>query len=261
MNDYKETKKIASKKKTLSKINLAIRVSIWLCLGISGALIVFCGTAYVVNSKLFEVQDIEIKGNAHMDRDEVLAMLNLEEGDNILGWDMDAARLRLLTHPWIKDVGISRSFIPAGVGVRIVEHRPTATLMLKDKPYLISEDGVIFASAPEDHFGLMIQAREYEPLHGEEDLNGVLKSAMRAVSIVEAKGLKVRDLVIEAGGVMNIRLDKGITLVILGEMTPMKVDMALKAMREIKPVYGTVMDLTCEDKIVLRNRGGYGSEG
>lgn len=59
----------------------------------------FCGTAYVVNSKLFEVQDIEIKGNAHMDRDEVLAMLNLEEGDNILGWDMDAARLRLLTHP------------------------------------------------------------------------------------------------------------------------------------------------------------------
>jgi hypothetical protein len=191
----------------------------------------------------------------------VLALLDLEEGENILGWDMDAARLRLLTHPWIKDVGISRSFVPAGIGVRIVEHRPTATLILKDKPYLISEDGVVFASAPEDHFGLMIQTREYEPPPGEQDLHDVLKAAIRAVSIVEAKGLKVKDLVIEAGGVMNIRLDKGITLVILGEMTPLKVDMALKAMREIKPVRGTIMDLTCEDKIVLRNRGGYGSEG
>jgi hypothetical protein len=60
---------------------------------------------------------------------------------------------------------------------------------------------------------------------------------------------------------MNIRLDKGITLVILGEMTPLKVNMALKAMHEIKPSCGTIMDLTCEDKIVLRNRGGYGSEG
>lgn len=261
MNDYKETKKIASKKKTLSKINLAIRVSIWLCLGVSGALIVFCGTAYVVNSKLFHVREITIKGNEHMDKDEVLALLDIEEGDNLLGWDMDAARRRLLTHPWIKDAGITRSFIPTGVGVRIAEHRPSATLILKDKPYLISEDGVVFASAPEDHYGLMIQAREFAPSRGEEDLHDVLKAAIRAVSIVESKGLKVRDLVIEAGGVMNIRLDKGITLVILGEMTPLKVDMALKAMREIKPTCGTIMDLTCEDKIVLRNRGGYGSEG
>ena len=261
MNDYKKTKKIASKKKTLSKINLAIRASIWLCLGVSGFLVVFSGTAYVVNSELFEVKSIDIKGNEHLDADEVLSLLDLEEGDNILGWDMDAARQRLRTHPWVKDAGISRSLIPAGIGVRIVEHRPTATLILKDKPYLISEDGTVFAPAPEESFGLMIQAREYEPLHQGEDLDHVLKSAVRAVSVVEAKGLKVRDLVIEAGGVMNIRLDKGITLVILGEMTPLKVDMAMRAMREVKPVHGTVMDLTCEDKIVLRNRGGYGREG
>ena len=58
---------------------------------------------------------------------------------------------------------------------------------------------------------------------------------------------------------MNIRLDRGVTLVILGAMTPVKVDMALKALAEIKPACGTIMDLTCEDKIVLRNRGYHGS--
>ncbi|MFY9397799.1 MAG: FtsQ-type POTRA domain-containing protein [Desulfomonilia bacterium] len=261
MNDYKQAKKIASKKKTLSNINLAIRVSIWLCLGVSCFLIVSCGAAYVVNSELFKVKSIDIKGNEHLDADEVLSLLDLDVGDNILGWDMESARQRLRGHPWVKDVSISRSLIPAGIGVRIVEHRPTATLILKDKPYLISEDGTVFAPAPEENFGLMIQAREYEPLNQRGNVDGVLKSAMRAVSVVESKGLKVKDLIIEAGGVMNIRLDKGITLVILGEMTPLKVDMALRAMQEVKPVHGTVMDLTCEDKIVLRNRGGYGREG
>lgn len=261
MIDYKETKKIASKKKTLSKINLAIRLSIWLCLGISGALIMLCAVAYVVNAEVFHLKNIEVKGNVHVDKNEVLALLDLDQGDNVFSWDMDAAQQRLLKQPWIKDVSISRSLIPASVSVRITEHRPTATLILKDKPYYISEEGHVFASASDDRYGLMIQASDYEPANGQEDFDSVLKLAIQAVSVVETKGLKVKDLVIEAGGVMNIRLTSGITLVILGEMTPRKVDMAMRTIREIKPAIGTVMDLTCEDKIVLRNRGQYGSEG
>jgi cell division septal protein FtsQ len=259
--DYKETRRTASSKKTLSKINLAIRFSIWLCLGISGTLIMLCAVAYVVNSELFHLKSIEVKGNAHVEKNEVLNLLDIERGDNIFSWDIDAAKTRLLGNPWIKDVSISRSFIPASVSVHIMEHRPTATLFLKDKPYYISEEGSVFASATEDTYGLMIQASDYQPANGNEDLSIILKSAMSAVSIVQSRGLKVKDMVIEAGGVMDIRLAMGITLVILGEMTPRKVDLALRAMKEIKPAAGTVMDLTCEDKIVVRNRGQYGSQG
>jgi cell division septal protein FtsQ len=259
--DYKETKRTASKKKTMSKINLAIRFSIWLCLGISGTLIMLCAVAYVVNSELFHLKSIEVKGNVHVGKNEVLSLLDVERGDNIFSWDMDAAKTRLLGNPWIKDVSISRGFIPAGVSVNVVEHRPTATLLLKDKPYYISEDGAVFAQAGENTYGLMIQATDYQPANGIEDLNVIIKSALSAVGIVQSRGLKIRDLVIEAGGVMDIRLANGVTLVILGEMTPRKVDLALRAMREIRPSEGTVMDLTCENKIVVRNRGQYGSQG
>ncbi|HHO76153.1 MAG TPA: FtsQ-type POTRA domain-containing protein [Deltaproteobacteria bacterium] len=257
--DYKRTIKTPSKKKTISKINLAIRISIWLSLGISCALMMFCGAAYMSDSKIFQVRAIEIKGNAHIEENEVLTLLDIEEGINILGWDMDAARKRLLKHPWVKDISISRNFVPASVNLRIEEHVPTATLVLKDSPYLISEEGHVFASAPHDNYGLMIQASGYEPMGNGGDLNDILKDAINAVTVVEAKGLKVKDLIIESGGMMNIRLDRGITLVILGEMTPVKVDMALKTLEEIKPVSGTIMDLTCEDKIVLKNRGYHGS--
>lgn len=261
MIDYKATRRTASKKKTMSKINLAIRFSIWLCLGISGTLIMLCAVAYVVNSELFHLKTIEIKGNAHVDKNEVLTLLDIERGDNIFSWDMDAAKTRLQSNPWIKGVSISRSFIPASVVVRVVEHRPTATLFLKDKPYYVSEEGAVFASASEDTYGIMIQAADYQPANGNEDLGIILKSAMNAVTVVESRGLKVKDLVIEAGGVMDIRLAIGYTLVILGDMTPRKVDLAIRAIKEIRPAAGTVMDLTCENKIVLRNRGQYGSQG
>jgi cell division septal protein FtsQ len=259
VRDYKPTKKTASKKKTISKINLALRISIWLSLVTSCSLILFCGVAYITNSHIFQVRNIEIKGGSHVEENEVLNLLDLEVGDNILGWDMDAARQRLLKHPWVKDISISRNFVPASLTVRIQENKPTATLVLKDKPYLVSEEGLVFASATEDHFGLMIQASDYEPVSTDNDLNDILKEAIKAVTVVEAKGLKVKDLIIESGGMMNIRLDTGVTLVILGEMTSIKVDMALKTLKEIKPECGTIMDLTCEDKIVLRNRGYHGS--
>lgn len=261
MIDYKETRKTASKKKTLGKINLAIRFSIWLCLGISCALILLCAVAYMVNSELFHLKSVAVKGNVHVDKNEVLTLLDLERGDNIFSWDMDAARTRLLANHWIKDASISRRFVPASVTVRVVEHRPTATLFLKDKPYYVSEEGKVFAAATENAYGIMIQASDYQPANGSEDLDLILASALKAVSVVQSRGLKVKDLVIEAGGVMDIRLAMGITLVILGEMTPRKVDLALRAIREIRPVAGTVMDLTCENKIVVRNRGHYGSQG
>ncbi|MGC9325025.1 MAG: cell division protein FtsQ/DivIB [Desulfomonilia bacterium] len=262
VSDYKQRVKTPSKKKTLSQINLALRVVIWLCLGISGALITFCAIAYISNSEVFLVKEIAIKGNTHVEKNEVLTLLDLDEGDNILSWDMNAARKRLQKHPWIKDITLSRSFVPASLSVCIQEHKPTATLILKDKPYLISEDGQVFISAPdEENFGLIIQASEFDSPSAGEELHDILKDSMSSVSMVEAKGLAVKDLVIESGGLVNIRLQGGITLVIFGEMTPVKIDMALKTIREMKPAAGTIMDLTCDDKIVLRNRGVHGSEG
>ena len=104
-----------------------------------------------------------------------------------------------LANHWIKDASISRRFVPASVTVRVVEHRPTATLFLKDKPYYVSEEGKVFAAATENAYGIMIQASDYQPANGSEDLDLILASALKAVSVVQSRGLKVKDLVIEAG--------------------------------------------------------------
>jgi cell division septal protein FtsQ len=112
VSDFKERVKIPSKKKTIYQINSALRLAIWICLFISGLLISVCAVAYISNSALFNVNHIDIKGNVHIKSDEVLTLLDIEQGVNILSWDMNKARKR------IKDVSIIQGLC-ACIGGRV----------------------------------------------------------------------------------------------------------------------------------------------
>jgi cell division septal protein FtsQ len=261
VSDFKDRVRVPSKKKTISQINSVLRIAMWVCLGISGALITICAIAYMSNSALFNLKRIDITGNINVKRDEVLTLLDIDLGANILSWNMNAARKRIQNHQWVKDVIISRSFMPASVKVNIVEHKPIATLFLKDRPYLISEDGLVFASSPGVFYGLKVNAAEYTKDDMGHGLDQILKSTVQTANLVRSKGLEVQDAAIEPGGLVDIRLKNNITLTIFGDMTPIKVDMAKKTMKELNPAEGTVMDLRCDDKVVLRNRGSYGIKG
>jgi len=261
VSDFKERVKTPSKKRTLSQINSVLRLAIWMCLCISGVLITVCAVAYISNSALFHVKRIDITGNAYIKRNEVLTLLDMELGDNILSWDMNKARQRLQNHPWIKEVSISRSFVPASVAVRLAEHKPRATLFLKDRPYLISEEGLAFASSADKYFGILINARDYTREDMKQGLDQVMNNAIEAARLVTAKGFKIRDIVVEPGGLVDLKLNNGTTLTIFGKMTPEKMVMAIKTFEKLKPPEGTVMDLRCDDKVVLRNRSAYGSQG
>jgi cell division septal protein FtsQ len=261
VSDFKERVKTPSKKKTLSQINSVVRLAIWMCLCISGILITVCAVAYISNSSLFHVKRIDITGNVHIKKDEVLTLLDMEQGDNILSWDMNKARQRLQNHPWIKEVSISRSFVPASVDVTLAEHKPKATLFLKDRPYLISEEGLAFASSTDKYYGFLINARDYTREDMKRGLDQVMNNAIEAAGLATAKGFQVSDIIIEPGGLVDLKLNNGITLTIFGKMTPVKMDMAMKTIEKLKPPEGTVMDLRCDDKVVLRNRGAHGSQG
>jgi cell division septal protein FtsQ len=261
VSDFKDRVHVPSKKRTISQINSILRVAMWVCLGISGALITICAIAYMSNSALFHLKRIDVTGNVNVKRDEVLTLLDIELGDNILSWNMNAARTRLQKHQWIKDIIISRSFMPASVKVSIMEHKPIATLFLKDRPYLISEEGLVFASSPGVFYGLKVNASDYTKDDMTQGLDQILQCAVRTANLVRSKGLDVQEAAIEPGGLVDLRLKNGITLTIFGDMTPIKVDMAKKALKALNPPEGTVMDLRCDDKVVLRNRGSYGSKG
>ncbi len=258
IEDFKRRQTSPSKKRRISNINKVLRLSIWLCLITSSTMVLICALGYLSNSDMFRVKGITIEGLKRVEADEALVLIDLEEGDNILAWDMAAARTRLVAHPWILRVGIKRSLIPAAVCITVEEHIPAATLILKDTSYLISHEGEIFAPAPGKPEGILIRATDWSVNDTGDELEGLLHRGIAAVHLIEDHQLDAMDLTIESGGRMHIRLKGGITLEFLGDLTPARVERALLALTRFSPESGTVMDLSCEDKIVLKNRSTHG---
>lgn len=251
VEDYKTKPRIKSVKKRISNINHALTVSIWLSLVISSALVLFCAAAYISSSQLFHVKNIVIKGCSQVPLDEILALLDIEKGDNILACDIDTARQRIQEHPWVRDVGIKRRFMPASIEVGIREQVPVAAVFLQNKGYVVNREGRIFASMPRNYRGRTIRAVGYVPQDAE--MQEFLRSGIEAISLLESSGVHVSDVQIEAGGRMTLRLSTGISLATLGPIRARRLEAALFVMRERQPLPGTVINLSCDDKVVLSN--------
>lgn len=254
VEDYKPRVKVRSSKKRRSHINNVLRFSIWVTLCASITMMVLCAVIYVSTAKVFYVNSIHIKKTPHLTKDEVLSMLDLDQGDNIFSWDMTLARQRLEAHPWAKAVKIKRRFIPASVSVEIEEYIPVACVIIGDKRYLISEEGKIFVSAPKDFSGLVIRGGECVAFDTDQG-RALLKEGIKAVRYLEHRGVLVKDMNFGRGGRIEIGLSSGVCMGFWGDVDISRIDRALVVMRKISPGHRTLIDLSFDDKVILRFTG------
>ncbi|MGD8668138.1 MAG: FtsQ-type POTRA domain-containing protein, partial [Desulfobacterales bacterium] len=73
---------------------------------------------------------------------QIIAVAQVKKGVNILAVNLAMTRKRLLAHPWIAEAEVRRE-IPAGLHIRVYEHRPLAIVEL-DRKYLLSAKGQVF---------------------------------------------------------------------------------------------------------------------
>lgn len=73
----------------------------------------------------FAVTEVHLAGNARTKSDDIMAALNLKKGQSIFGVNLQDARARMLSLPWVEDAEIRRHY-PHGISVRIVERVPFA---------------------------------------------------------------------------------------------------------------------------------------
>jgi cell division protein FtsQ len=87
----------------------------------------FClvGLVRVWSGSLLALRRFEVSGNQRARTEEILATLDHYRTKNLLTLDLSAAAGRLLAHPWIERVTLSKRF-PDGLEVRVVERRPVA---------------------------------------------------------------------------------------------------------------------------------------
>lgn len=97
-----------------------------------------------LQSSVFSVREISVKGNKQLNREEVISLAGLNRGANIFKINLLQAREKLALHPMIQEVRITRD-LPAGIVVELTERRPVAVIADKDGYLVISNDGCLLA--------------------------------------------------------------------------------------------------------------------
>lgn len=89
----------------------------------------------------FKAKSFRIEGIQRLAQKEIVEQARLCRDVNVLAVNLSLVRKRLMAHPWIAEAEVRRE-IPAGLLIRITEHRPLAVVDLGNK-YIINEQGRI----------------------------------------------------------------------------------------------------------------------
>jgi cell division protein FtsQ len=91
------------------------------------------------------VESVQVDGRHRADKQAILAALGVSRGTPILAVDLDAAKARLETVPWVRSASIER-LLPDTLFVHLSERAPLALWQHGSKFDLVDQDGNVIAS-------------------------------------------------------------------------------------------------------------------
>jgi cell division protein FtsQ len=96
----------------------------------------------VTDARTLRVSEIHVRGNQHLARGDVMALLAGLEGQHLLQTDLEAWRRRVLASPWVEQAMLRR-VLPSTVEVTIRERLPIAIGRIRGDLYLVDEQGLV----------------------------------------------------------------------------------------------------------------------
>jgi cell division protein FtsQ len=98
---------------------------------------------YVRESPRFALKTVRVTGARHRTSDEILQRAGLTLGTNLFSIELEEARARLATDPWLEKVSLVRH-LPGTIAVDVLEREPSALVAVGDTTYLATREGEIF---------------------------------------------------------------------------------------------------------------------
>jgi cell division protein FtsQ len=184
----------------------------------------FWANSFLLHDAHFVVPDsesIQIAGNSHLTRAQVLSVFGEDVGRNIFLIPLDQRRAELESLPWVEHATVMR-LLPNRVRVAILERTPVAFVRQGSQVGLVDANGVLF-----DLPGPESDPSEQRPLAGDpvEDGNGTAAAARKAqhYSFPVLTGISAGDPLSTRAARMRIYLDFMAALDATGEAISHKV--------------------------------------
>jgi cell division protein FtsQ len=96
----------------------------------------------VANTAGFRVAAIALSGNQQITREEILATAGITGRKSLLFFDVEVARAKLKTNPWIADATVLKLY-PGRLQISITERKPFALWQINGKVSVVADDGTV----------------------------------------------------------------------------------------------------------------------
>ena len=110
--------------------------------GIDAVLVLLLIYLVFLHMPYFNLQQVDVTGNHHLSREEVIEASELERGINLLTVDLWEIAEHLKRHPWIRSASVYRRF-PGRITIEIRERTPRA-ILAAGKLYYVDEQAEFY---------------------------------------------------------------------------------------------------------------------
>ncbi|MEW6715784.1 MAG: FtsQ-type POTRA domain-containing protein [Nitrospirota bacterium] len=151
------------------------------------SLIIFIlGIAFAVNLSAhnLNVNDIEVSGNYHLSKEDVIRHLNINRGTNLLTLELNVVEARLRSNPWIKDVSL-RKQMPDTLMIKIKEAAPKALLYQNSSTFLVEEEGNMLEEVMNEGTAFLPVIRSDSAEKNKKEI----KEAIQLIDALDKKGV------------------------------------------------------------------------
>jgi cell division protein FtsQ len=212
----------------------------------------------VSNASSLVISRVFVEGNERLSDGEILELLQLNSGSNILTADLLVLRERLLRSAWVESVELKR-ILPATLTLQIQERKPVAVAVL-DELYLLAADGTVLDQLS-THYGVesLVLARGVAGPSGIDPVRAALAGRIaERLEMDERLALEVSEVDV-SDGAQSVRLYlRTFPFIVLGSEESL-----VSRFAEVVPLLGglleryrdlDVVDLRFRGRVYLRTR-------
>jgi len=111
--------------------------------------------SFIFSSNFCNIEEVIIKGNDYLSKDEIFYKSGIQLGENIFKLDLKKSMDSLRQEPWIKEVEIKR-VIPNKIIIFLKERKAAAIVHIGEEYYFSTKEGIILSKSdkPEEEFVL-----------------------------------------------------------------------------------------------------------
>jgi cell division protein FtsQ len=152
----------------------------------------------------FAIEDVKVSGNDQTSEIEILQLLGLDGTTSLVALDVDAARKKIATLPWVQNVEV-RKVYPTTVEVKLQERRAYAIWQHGSELSLIEKDGSVIAPLRDNKFAAL-------PLFVGRNAETAAASVVDQFSAWPDISKRIKAFVRVAGRRWDVYLDNGIVV-------------------------------------------------